>query len=79
MRAAGALLGVVLAALVVTSVLGLGPLILNREGEQRIAFLLGDPVAVITEPGPAVTWPFVRISTSRPSPARSRRPTRSAS
>jgi membrane protease subunit HflC len=61
MRAAGALLGVVLAALVVTSVLGLGPLILNREGEQRIAFLLGDPVAVITEPGPAVTWPFVRI------------------
>jgi membrane protease subunit HflC len=35
----------------VTSVLGFGPLIVTREGEQKIALLLGDPVAVIREPG----------------------------
>jgi modulator of FtsH protease HflC len=61
MRAIAALLAIVLAALVATSVLGLGPVIVNREGELRIAFLLGDPVAVITKPGLALTWPFVRI------------------
>jgi membrane protease subunit HflC len=61
MRALGALLGLLLLAAVVTSVLGLGPVIVNREGEQRLAFLLGDPVAVITDPGPALTWPFVRV------------------
>jgi membrane protease subunit HflC len=43
------------------SVLGFGPVVLNREGEQRIAFLLGDPVTVITEPGLALTLPFVAI------------------
>jgi len=44
-----------------TSFLGLGPVVMNREGEQRIAFLLGDPVAVITEPGLAFTVPFVNV------------------
>ena len=61
MRTAAALLGIVLAAFVATSVLGFGPVIVNPEGQQRIAFLLGDPVAVITEPGPALTFPFVRV------------------
>jgi membrane protease subunit HflC len=63
MRAIAFLLALLLAAGVVTSALGLGPVIVNREGELRLAFLLGDPVAVITEPGPALTWPFVRVDT----------------
>jgi membrane protease subunit HflC len=45
----------------VTSFLGFGPLVLNREGEQRIAVLLGDPVSVIREPGVSITWPFVVV------------------
>jgi modulator of FtsH protease HflC len=45
----------------VTSILGFGPVVMNREGEQRIAVLLGDPVAVILEPGLALTVPFVNI------------------
>jgi membrane protease subunit HflC len=61
MRTLAALLALVLAALIVTSALGLGPLMVNREGQLRIAFLLGDPVAVVAKPGPALTWPFVRI------------------
>jgi membrane protease subunit HflC len=34
---------------------------MNREGEQRIAVLLGDPVSVITRPGLALTLPFVNV------------------
>jgi membrane protease subunit HflC len=45
----------------VTSFLGFGPVVMNREGEQRIAVLLGDPVSVITEPGLALTVPFVNV------------------
>jgi membrane protease subunit HflC len=45
----------------VTSFLGFGPLVMNREGEQRIAVLLGDPVEVIQEPGLALTVPFVDV------------------
>jgi membrane protease subunit HflC len=45
----------------VTSFLGFGPVVMNREGEQRIAVLLGDPVSVITRPGLALTVPFVNI------------------
>jgi modulator of FtsH protease HflC len=52
------LLGVLAA---VSSVLGFGPVVLNREGEQRIAFLLGDPVSVIEEPGLSLTLPFVNV------------------
>ena len=33
-----------------TSALGLGPIVLNQEGEQRIAYLLAAPT-VVTEPG----------------------------
>lgn len=35
----------------ITSALGFGPIIITREGEQKIALLLGDPVSVISEPG----------------------------
>jgi membrane protease subunit HflC len=57
-----ALLLVLLAALGgASSVLGFGPVVLNREGEQRIAFLLGDPVAVVAEPGLSLTWPLVNV------------------
>ena len=45
----------------VTSFLGFGPVVMNREGEQRIAVLLGDPVSVIVEPGIAFTLPFVDV------------------
>jgi len=58
-------LGLALVALLVvfglTSAAGLGPVIVNREGEQRLAFLLGDPVAQITKPGVTFTWPFVSV------------------
>jgi membrane protease subunit HflC len=60
-RRIGLLLVALLLLFGVTSFLGLGPLVLNREGERRIAVLLGDPVAVIREPGVAVTWPFVLV------------------
>jgi membrane protease subunit HflC len=52
------LLGIVFG---VTSFLGFGPVVINREGEQRIAVLLGDPVSVITRPGLALTLPFVNV------------------
>jgi membrane protease subunit HflC len=61
MRRFGLLLAAAALVFTVTSVLGFGPVIMNREGEQRIAVLLGDPVAVIVEPGLAVTWPFVSV------------------
>jgi membrane protease subunit HflC len=55
------LLLVLLLVFGVTSFLGFGPLVMNREGEQRIAVLLGDPVSVITKPGLALTVPFVNV------------------
>jgi membrane protease subunit HflC len=57
----GVLLLVLLGVFGVTSFLGFGPVVMNREGEQRIAVLLGDPVSVITEPGLAFTVPFVNV------------------
>ncbi len=45
------LLGLVLVAALLTSWLGFGPFIINREGELRIAKLFGSVQAVITEPG----------------------------
>lgn len=61
MRRVGVLLLVLLLVFGVTSFLGFGPVVMNREGEQRIAVLLGDPVSVITEPGLALTVPFVSV------------------
>ncbi len=55
------LLLVMLAAGAASSVAGFGPVVVNREGEQRIAFQLGDPVSVIAEPGVALTRPLVSI------------------
>jgi len=55
------LLLVLLLVFGVTSFLGFGPVVMNREGEQRIAVLLGDPVSVITKPGLALTLPFVNV------------------
>jgi membrane protease subunit HflC len=57
----GLLLLVLLLVFGVTSSLGFGPVVVNREGEQRIAVLVGDPVSVITEPGLAFTVPFVDV------------------
>jgi membrane protease subunit HflC len=56
-----AVLVLLLAVFLATSVLGFGPLVMNREGEQRIAFLLGDPVRVIEQPGLSLTPPFVNV------------------
>lgn len=61
MRRFGVLLVVLAIVLGVTSFLGFGPVVMNREGEQRIAVLLGDPVSVIVEPGIAFTLPFVNV------------------
>jgi membrane protease subunit HflC len=61
MRRFGLLLAALALLFGVTSFLGFGPIIMNREGEQRIAVLLGDPVTVVSEPGLALTWPFVSI------------------
>lgn len=61
MRRFGLLLAALAVLFAITSFLGFGPLVMNREGEQRIAVLLGDPVAVVLEPGPAITWPFVSV------------------
>jgi membrane protease subunit HflC len=47
----------------IMSFLGFGPLVINSEGEQRIALFLGDPVATITEPGVHWVPPFVNVST----------------
>jgi membrane protease subunit HflC len=44
-----------------TSFAGCGPVVMNREGEHRIALLLGDPLSVITEPGLALTFPLVTV------------------
>lgn len=61
MRRFGLLLVVLAIVFGVTSFLGFGPVVMNREGEQRIAVLLGDPVSVIVEPGIAFTVPFVNV------------------
>ena len=55
------LLAASLVLALVSSWLGFGPIVLNREGEARIAFLLGDPVRVIQQPGLSLVPPFVRI------------------
>jgi membrane protease subunit HflC len=47
------------------SFLGYGPLIITREGEMKLALLLGDPTAVITEPGLGLGVGTVRSFDSR--------------
>jgi membrane protease subunit HflC len=54
------LLLVLLILALALSVAGMGPLIVTREGEYKIALFLGDPTAVITQAGIAVTFPFVQ-------------------
>jgi membrane protease subunit HflC len=54
-------IAILLVLFAVTTALGFGPVVMNREGEQRIAFLLGDPVVVIEEPGLSLTPPFVIV------------------
>ena len=61
MRRLLALVAVLVAVFLATSVLGFGPVVMNREGEQRIAFLLGDPVRVIEAPGLSLAPPFVNV------------------
>ena len=61
MRRIGLLLLLLAVVFGVTSFLGFGPVVINREGEQRIAVLLGDPVSVMTKPGISLTLPFVNV------------------
>lgn len=63
MRFALGLVLVLLILALVLSVVGFGPFIVTREGEFKIALFLGDPTAVITEPGIAITAPFVDVQT----------------
>jgi len=43
------------------SVAGMGPFIVTREGQFKMALFLGNPTAVITQPGINVTVPFVEV------------------
>jgi len=45
------------------SIAGMGPFIVTREDQFKIALFLGDPTAVITQPGIDVTVPFVETRT----------------
>jgi len=58
MRFVLALLALLILAIAL-SVAGMGPFIVTREGQFKIALFLGDPTAVITQPGIDVTFPFV--------------------
>lgn len=53
------LLLVLLILAIALSVAGMGPFMVTREGQFKIALFLGDPTAVITRPGIDVTVPFV--------------------
>jgi membrane protease subunit HflC len=61
MRRAFAILVLLAVLAVATSLAGCGPIVVNREGEHRIGLFLGDPVSVISEPGVALTPPFITI------------------
>jgi len=50
---------VLLVLAIALSIAGMGPLIVTREGQFKIALFLGDPTAVITRPGIDLTVPFV--------------------
>lgn len=38
----------------------LGPVVITREGEQKILLLLGNPAATPTSPGISFRWPFIQ-------------------
>lgn len=48
-----------LAALVWAGEVGLGPVVITREGEQKIVLLFGSPVSVQTEPGLSLRVPLL--------------------
>jgi len=49
----------IFAALVWAGGVGVGPVVITREGEQKIVLLFGSPVSVQTEPGLSLRMPFV--------------------
>lgn len=63
MRSALLLIGLLLVAAGVMSWLGFGPVVINREGQARIALMMGDPRWVMTEPGLHLVPPFVNVET----------------
>jgi membrane protease subunit HflC len=52
-------LSAALAALVWLGELGIGPVVITHEDEQKIVLLLGSPVAIYTQPGPGVRLPLL--------------------
>jgi membrane protease subunit HflC len=61
MRRLVGILGLLIVVAAASSLAGCGPVVVNREGEHRIGLFLGDPVSVISEPGIALTPPFISI------------------
>ena len=51
-------LSAIFAALVWAGEVGVGPVVITREGEQKIVLLFGSPVSVQTEPGLSLRLPF---------------------
>jgi modulator of FtsH protease HflC len=49
----------IFAALVWAGEVGVGPVVITREGEQKVVLLFGSPVSVQTEPGLSLRMPFV--------------------
>lgn len=49
----------IFAALVWAGEVGVGPIVITREGEQKIVLLFGSPVSVQTEPGLSLRVPFL--------------------
>ncbi len=52
-------LGVAAGVLVWGGEAGVGPVVITREGEQKLVLLFGKPTAVRTEPGFSLRWPLV--------------------
>lgn len=51
-------LSAIFAALVWAGEVGIGPVVITREGEQKIVLLFGSPVSVQTKPGLSLRLPF---------------------
>jgi len=52
-------LAAIFAGLVYAGNLGYGPVVITRVDEQKIVLIFGNPVSVLTEPGPSLRWPLV--------------------
>jgi membrane protease subunit HflC len=52
-------LSAVFAALVWAGEVGVGPVVITREGEQKVVLLFGSPVSVQTQPGLSLRVPFL--------------------